>query len=59
MGGWSDHLIAAPILIPLVAAGLTLGLRERRQTPRRGISLAATFLLILVSFVVRRPPAAI
>ena len=54
MGGWSDHLIAAPILIPLVAAGLTLLLRERRQTAKRAISLAATFLLILVSIVLLR-----
>ena len=49
MAAWTDHLIVAPILVPLTAAGAMLLLNERRQRAKRAISLAATLLLILVS----------
>jgi multicomponent K+:H+ antiporter subunit D len=51
MGGWGDHLIAAPILVPLAASGLMLLLDERRQKAKRAISLAATFILMIVSIL--------
>ncbi|MDT9601058.1 monovalent cation/H+ antiporter subunit D [Sphingosinicella rhizophila] len=49
MDGWRDHLIVAPILLPLAASGLMLLLDERRQTAKRAIGLAATFALLLIS----------
>ena len=49
MAGWTDHLIVAPILVPLAAAGAMLLLDERRQPAKRAISLAATLLLVLIS----------
>ena len=54
MDGWADHLIAAPILIPLFAAGFMLLLRESRQSAKRAIGLAATLLLLLVSLLLLR-----
>jgi multicomponent K+:H+ antiporter subunit D len=51
MGGWRDHLIAAPILVPLAASGLMLLLDERRQRAKRAIGVAATLALILISIL--------
>ena len=51
MGGWADHLIVAPILVPLAAAAMMLVLDERRQSAKRAISVAATLLLMVVAAV--------
>jgi multicomponent K+:H+ antiporter subunit D len=49
MAGWAQHLIVAPILLPLAAAGSMLLLDERRLRTKRAISVAVTLLLVLLS----------
>ncbi len=44
-----DHLVIAPILLPLVAAALMLLLDERRRTLRTALSLASTFGLLAIA----------
>ncbi len=51
MLGWADHLILAPILVPLFAAGTMLLLEERQQQKKRVISLVATMLLLVISML--------
>jgi multicomponent K+:H+ antiporter subunit D len=47
----SDHLIIAPVVLPLAAGALLLLVGERRQGLRAGISLVATFGLIGIAIV--------
>ena len=49
MAGWTGHLIAAPILVPLAASAMILLLKERHRKAKRAIGMAATFLLIVIS----------
>ena len=49
MAAWIDHLVVAPILVPLAASGLMLLLDEQRLKVKRTIGIAATLILILVS----------
>src|SRR5690606_29702877 len=46
-----DHLVIAPIVLPLVAAALMLLLDERRRPVRTALSLASTFGLLAIAIV--------
>lgn len=48
-GGWTDHLIIVPVLLPLMAAALTLFLDERQRRPKAIIALLTVVALLLVS----------
>lgn len=54
---WTDHLIVAPVLLPLIAAAVTLVLNERRHTLKRVIALATTFALLVISIMLLRGAA--
>ena len=49
MTGWLDHLVMAPILLPLVASATMLLFDERRRTLKHVIGLSTMFLLLIVS----------
>ncbi|RIA45554.1 multisubunit potassium/proton antiporter PhaD subunit [Hephaestia caeni] len=46
MSGWMQHLIVAPILLPLAVSGLLLAFDERRRTLKRLVSLATVAALV-------------
>ncbi|MFZ3484988.1 monovalent cation/H+ antiporter subunit D [Sphingomonas sp. 3-13AW] len=46
---WSDHLIVAPILLPLFAAATMLLFKEPRRATKRIIALVTTSILVLLS----------
>jgi len=46
MSGWMQHLIVAPILLPLAVSGLLLAFDERRRTLKRVVSLATVGVLV-------------
>ncbi|CDZ51534.1 monovalent cation/H+ antiporter subunit D [Neorhizobium galegae] len=54
MNGWTNHLIIAPILVPLVAAALLLFFDERQRVVKAMISLASTLILVAVSLALLR-----
>ncbi len=58
MEGWTDHLVVAPILLPLLAAGGMLMLDERRLRAKRAISITVAILLIIISGVLLQGTAA-
>lgn len=47
--GWLNHLIIAPILLPLVASGLLLLLDERRRLAKSTIALATLIANLAIS----------
>ncbi|MGH6760990.1 MAG: monovalent cation/H+ antiporter subunit D [Phyllobacterium sp.] len=49
MTGWINHIIIAPIIIPLVAGALMLLLDERRRTLKAAISIFSASLLLIVA----------
>lgn len=51
MAQWSDHLIAAPILVPLAASATMLLFDERRRRLKSAISIAATFALLAITLI--------
>ena len=51
MLNWQDHLIIAPILLPLVTAALLLLYDERRRVLKSAISIVATFMLFVVAIM--------
>ncbi|MFN3725469.1 MAG: monovalent cation/H+ antiporter subunit D [Allosphingosinicella sp.] len=57
MIGWTDHLIVAPVLLPLIAAAVTLVLNERRRLLKRVIALATTLALLAISIMLLRGAA--
>ena len=44
-----DHLIVAPILLPMVVSALMLGFNERRRTLKRALSFLTTAALIVIA----------
>ncbi|MGQ4274056.1 monovalent cation/H+ antiporter subunit D [Terrihabitans sp. B22-R8] len=46
---WSDHLIVAPIIVPLIAGGLMLLIDGRTRVLLTAISLLATFALLAIA----------
>lgn len=59
MAGWTDHLIVAPILLPLVGAALLLLLDERSLRTKRAISVVVTLALLLVAALLLQRTAAV
>jgi multicomponent K+:H+ antiporter subunit D len=51
MIGWSDHLLVAPIVLPLVAGALMLFFDDPRRSIRSVIGIAATFANLGLSLV--------
>lgn len=51
MLNWQDHLIIAPVLLPLVFAALLLLYDERRRVLKSVISIIATFMLFIVAIM--------
>jgi multicomponent K+:H+ antiporter subunit D len=49
MMGWSDHLLIAPIILPLVTGALLLLLDERRHALKALINVASTLLLAAIA----------
>lgn len=54
MNGWSNHLIIAPILIPLVAAAILVVIDERQRVTKAMVGLVSTLLLLTVAFILFR-----
>ena len=54
---WTDHLIVAPVLLPLIAAAVTLVLNERRRVLKRVIALGTTAALLVISIMLLRGAA--
>jgi len=57
MQTWSDHLIVAPILLPLVASAASLLLDERRRMLKSAIALATALALFVVAVLLLRGAA--
>lgn len=51
MNGWSNHLIVAPILVPLVACAILLVIDERRRVAKAMVSLASTIVLTAIAVI--------
>ena len=51
MAAWTDHLIVAPILVPLAASATMLLFDERRRWLKNAISAAATFALLVITLI--------
>ena len=45
--GWSDHLVIAPILLPLAASAVLLLINERRRSTKNGVAIAAVMINLL------------
>ncbi|MEO3434346.1 monovalent cation/H+ antiporter subunit D [Inquilinus sp. CAU 1745] len=56
-GNWTDHLMIAPILLPLVAAGALLFMNERRHARKAMVSVGAVLGLLVVSIALLRSAA--
>jgi multicomponent K+:H+ antiporter subunit D len=56
-GAWTDHLIVAPILLPLVGCALMLLFDERRIMMKRAIGLATTAALLVISILLLKGAA--
>ncbi|GEP07324.1 monovalent cation/H+ antiporter subunit D [Methylobacterium oxalidis] len=52
MSRFADHLLAAPIVVPLLAGALMLLLGERRRALKAAISLSSTFALVVVAIAI-------
>jgi multicomponent K+:H+ antiporter subunit D len=51
---WVDHIVMAPILLPLAAGAITLMLDEDRLALRAGINVGAALLLVAVAVALVR-----
>nr|WP_083434570.1 monovalent cation/H+ antiporter subunit D [Sphingomonas sp. Y57] len=49
MSGWMDHLIVAPILLPIVVSALMLSFDERRRAVKRLLGLGTTGALAIIA----------
>ena len=50
----ADHLIVAPVLLPLLAAAMMLGFGEGRRNLNAGINVASTFALAGIAVALLR-----
>lgn len=55
---WTDHLIVAPVILPLAASGLMLLMNERRIRVKRTIAAITVTALLVVSMVLLQGAAA-
>lgn len=53
-GNWTDHLMVAPILLPLLAAGVLLFMNERRHARKAVVSVSTVLALLVVSIALLR-----
>ncbi len=49
MNDWMQHLVIAPIILPLMVCGLLLAFDERRQNLKRLVSLGTAAMLVVIS----------
>ncbi|MCW8084421.1 monovalent cation/H+ antiporter subunit D [Sabulicella glaciei] len=49
MTGWVDHLVIAPVVLPLLAGTLLILLGERRRALRAGIAVASAVALLVIA----------
>ncbi|RYJ02551.1 MAG: monovalent cation/H+ antiporter subunit D, partial [Acetobacteraceae bacterium] len=49
MNGWTDHLVIAPILVPMFAGAIMVLAGDRRRGLAMGLGLASTVLLLVLS----------
>ena len=54
MSAWADHLVVAPVLLPLAAGALMLLLDERRHRLKAALGMATMFALIVIAVVLLR-----
>ena len=57
MSYWSDHLIVAPVLLPLASSALMLLFDERRRRAKSLISLATCFALLVIALMLMHASA--
>lgn len=57
MASWVDHLIVAPILLPLVGVALLLLLKERQTLMKRAIALFTAVALLIISVLLLKGAA--
>ena len=55
---WTDHLIVAPVILPLVASAVMLLINERRIRVKRAIAAVTVTALLVVSLVLLQGAAA-
>ncbi|HET8727704.1 MAG TPA: monovalent cation/H+ antiporter subunit D [Alphaproteobacteria bacterium] len=53
-GGWTGHLMIAPILLPLVAGAALLFIDERRRVTKATFSLASVLALLVIAIALLR-----
>jgi multicomponent K+:H+ antiporter subunit D len=49
MSGWDQHLIIAPIILPILVSALMLAFDERRRALKRALSFATTAGLVVIA----------
>ena len=54
MSGWTEHLVAVPVVLPLAAGALMLLFDEGRQSLKAAIGITATFLLVAAAIALLR-----
>lgn len=54
MSGWADHLVIAPIVVPLVAGGLMMLAGEGRRGLNAALGLASTAALVVLALALLR-----
>jgi multicomponent K+:H+ antiporter subunit D len=54
VSGWAQHLVIAPILLPLAASAVLLAFDERRRALRRALSLGTAVALVAVAIALMR-----
>ncbi|WP_278393016.1 monovalent cation/H+ antiporter subunit D [Sphingobium yanoikuyae] len=51
MIGWDQHLIIAPIILPILVSALLLAFDERRRSLKRAMSFATTAALVVIAIL--------
>src|SRR3546814_1907941 len=51
MSGWIDHLVIAPIVLPLVVAATMLLFDERRRWLKRALGIVTSLALLAISLL--------
>ncbi len=54
MMGWTQHLLIAPILLPMATGAALLLFDERRHRFKAGVNIASTLLLLILSIALLR-----
>ena len=54
MSGWTEHLVAVPVVLPLAAGALMLLFDEGRQSLKAAIGITATLLLVAAAIALLR-----